>query len=1120
MAVGAQHRVRSRTRSWWTRAALVAVSAVLAAGFQATAARAAPGQPFLELQSPFTQALYGTAPDFLGGIAFAPNGDVWADTCAFSGGQLHRFIRDSAEFQHGTVIHTRTTVDSNAGCGLTNHPDGRLYSNTANGLARLDATTGAPIDTVGAPGNVLGITVDPKTAAVAYVGADCRGGGACTIERYDPATGTQSHFAELTATDATFVDGITFDPSGDHLLLATRSPSYRLTILDRDGKIIQSIPMSTEPDGISFHGTEPSFVVTNNTDGTMTRFDFPGNDLTKEPTQSSFASGGFRGDLSLVGADGCIYLTQAGTRFLDGTTTAENSVVQICPGFTPSPGVDPEQFVYVAVGDSYSSGEGAPPFEDGKNYPAAVKQENTLTYGAGANGCHRSLTNYAKLNAAILQPDKSSLLVDRTCSGADIVPDAESSKGPIVPTPETAGRTDSQVQQALDRLDDDFGGRTAGDVDLVSATMGGNDAGFGDLIQACLIPNIASELFRAYSETPGEIEWVVSQFGTCKNLDALFFHTGDKTKKLKDLELAAQPRLAETFPNARVLQLTYPSVVPDKSAFAGDSCGGVLRRDAAYVRDKAQDIDDAIRAAGKTTAADTGDRFQVVDVQHGFGANALCPADPSKALANGVDQQALSAVINGLVAEGTESRRLIDDLSQRWKDLRNCVLSRGRVGILGALTCKGRLDDVKAALDRLKGYFTPDTIRTLVGGLAAGDTEEQRFDNSRLLFHPNAVGVGVMGCNLAAVYQRRSPDTCTPDLGGVLTYLFNGVNLSTTQPQVLTPGAPVPFQFNGFDPGTPVLVNVFSDSVDLGTFTVDGAGAAAGTITLPPDLSPGVHRLEFVGTNNKSPRTIQVLVRIDGSPRGGADYGLYFSGFTGDDEVKITYGGLDWGTKAPDEDGGVFVEVPLPEGDLSGIQVRVTGTTTNKVAAQEVAPSKPGGPRCTIRGTAGNDRLVGTRGRDVICGRGGNDRLLGLGGNDVLRGGTGKDVLIGGAGDDRLIGDSGDDLLAGGAGEDVLFGRAGDDRLNGHAGNDVLAGGTGDDTLVGGAGDDRMTGHAGNDVLHGRSGADMLSGGEGHDWLAGGPGKDTLSGGPARDRCDGDGEVDTARGCEVLIHIP
>ena len=69
---------------------------------------------------------------------------------------------------------------------------------------------------------------------------------------------------------------------------------------------------------------------------------------------SLFASGGFRGDLSQVGADGCLYLTQDGTRYDDGTVTNEDSLVQICGGFAPprpadvsinkvGPGVRPER---------------------------------------------------------------------------------------------------------------------------------------------------------------------------------------------------------------------------------------------------------------------------------------------------------------------------------------------------------------------------------------------------------------------------------------------------------------------------------------------------------------------------------------------------------------------------------------------------------------------------------------------------------------------------------------------------------------------------------------------------------------------------------------------------------
>jgi len=52
-------------------------------------------------------------------------------------------------------------------------------------------------------------------------------------------------------------------------------------------------------------------------------------------TPSVNRNGGFRGDLSQVGTEGCIYLTQDGARYDDGTVTTENSVVRICGDFTP-----------------------------------------------------------------------------------------------------------------------------------------------------------------------------------------------------------------------------------------------------------------------------------------------------------------------------------------------------------------------------------------------------------------------------------------------------------------------------------------------------------------------------------------------------------------------------------------------------------------------------------------------------------------------------------------------------------------------------------------------------------------------------------------------------------------
>ncbi|MES1022475.1 hypothetical protein ABN584_06190 [Gloeocapsa sp. BRSZ] len=105
-----------------------------------------------------------------------------------------------------------------------------------------------------------------------------------------------------------------------------------------------------------------------------------------------------------------------------------------------------------------------------------------------------------------------------------------------------------------------------------------------------------------------------------------------------------------------------------------------------------------------------------------------------------------------------------------------------------------------------------------------------------------------------------------------------------------------------------------------------------------------------------------------------------------------------------------------------------------------------------IRGTSGNDTLVGTQFADTILGFAGGDLLLGRGSNDVLRGGRGKDTLRGGNGDDTLYGGLGDDVLEGNAGNNVLYGGLGNDRLYAsfEEGNNTLYGGAGNDTLYGG----------------------------------------------------------------------
>src|SRR3989442_15007312 len=93
------------------------------------------GHSFLFLQPGFTQDIFGVSQHFMGGVAFAPDRDPWVNDCLFSGSDLHRYdAQGVAPEVNMTRLHPESIVTSNAGCGMTNHPDGFIYSNTSGGV--------------------------------------------------------------------------------------------------------------------------------------------------------------------------------------------------------------------------------------------------------------------------------------------------------------------------------------------------------------------------------------------------------------------------------------------------------------------------------------------------------------------------------------------------------------------------------------------------------------------------------------------------------------------------------------------------------------------------------------------------------------------------------------------------------------------------------------------------------------------------------------------------------------------------------------------------------------------------------------------------------------------------
>ena len=376
--------IRNRTKI----TVLVAGLACCAAAIKADG----PGHSFTSLTSPFTQELYGVtenpvvvndADGLLGGVAFTPTGDVWAPECG--GFMYHRFDRlGSTPDGHGGTVRPESLVDlsTNAtwptGCGVVNHGAqfsgvDAMFVNTPTGLWPLNVSTAEPI--LGGPlnsasanaGNGRGIDLDPvsqPTNHVVYLGADCDpamrpAAVACTLFDYNLTMPATLAFARFHRTATETFESLYFAPDGSSAFVSYRDSAagtQGLAVIRRpaallgknvidDSQLVRRITMSAMPQGVAFRAAG-DFAVTLNENGTMTQLTFPTLNFDGAPTQSSFASGGFRGGLLRVGADGCIYAPQgrmdgdtSGVRFGDNAVASSDSIVRVCGGFAPAPGV-------------------------------------------------------------------------------------------------------------------------------------------------------------------------------------------------------------------------------------------------------------------------------------------------------------------------------------------------------------------------------------------------------------------------------------------------------------------------------------------------------------------------------------------------------------------------------------------------------------------------------------------------------------------------------------------------------------------------------------------------------------------------------------------------------------
>lgn len=165
---------------------------------------------------------------------------------------------------------------------------------------------------------------------------------------------------------------------------------------------------------------------------------------------------------------------------------------------------------YVALGDSFSAGEGVPPFETATDIP-------------GVNTCHRSTNAYARLIAGTSSKIPSLGTGGfRACSGAV-----------------TTNITD--LEQWNEDIQLDWWPDST--TQLVTLTIGGNDIAFSDFAKACVYPTSSCD------------------FGTAAYNTSLDKINNELPAKLE----TTYKRILAYAPNAKIYVLGYPQVIANKS---------------------------------------------------------------------------------------------------------------------------------------------------------------------------------------------------------------------------------------------------------------------------------------------------------------------------------------------------------------------------------------------------------------------------------------------------------------------------------------------------------------------------------------------------------------------------
>ncbi|CAI9415443.1 SGNH/GDSL hydrolase family protein [Nocardioides sp. T2.26MG-1] len=280
-----------------------------------------------------------------------------------------------------------------------------------------------------------------------------------------------------------------------------------------------------------------------------------------------------------------LLVSPAGASIRDSFSEAICSVIEregcaVGPGAGGTPLEQATSGEYVALGDSYSSGEGAWDYEEGTDFDDRDDLWPFNDDEEDHNRCHRSHNAYSQVLAD--HNDFEGGLTFVACSGA-VAGDLSHSN-----------HSNTGEDPQLDALDED--------TSLVTMTMGGNDIGFADVVTDCILNG----------------EGGVGFIATCQEK-----HDQRIRDRLPELEQELIERylaIKEKAPNARVIIIGYPQLFPDNPS--DDYHDLLFAEDQVWMNEMAGLLNSMLADA----AAEAGVEFvDPTDAFHGHGIGSDDP---------------------------------------------------------------------------------------------------------------------------------------------------------------------------------------------------------------------------------------------------------------------------------------------------------------------------------------------------------------------------------------------------------------------------------------------------------------------------------------------------------------